>query len=382
MDSLADKFTFIPSDPQIAHVISEIIYEAIDCQKVSQGNIRIGNAGFEQGPEDYCPPFDWDDNYNYCDGHSDSNLFVVGTSAGGTFYEQADYQVRMTILTDGVYWTNEVVRADGYDTVDDACSDRGPSNWVGNPYSGNPDEAYMYFDAEGDPASPVDLDSSWSDCVFEEEAVTLLTACDSDVVNRPGVGAVSFDIPRLKYNLDEISLGDEVMVTITLIKCPCGETWTETLNLGRLGCDIEEVFDTWELLYPYGTALGGDDWWDGFVMINIGNNDGMARLNFYEKDGDTASMVIAIPSKGMFVDTLFNIWSAPAGGMIIEPITQTGGTGVIGDSQLYIVACSNFRADGFLFMGDWTISTKKGQSMGYLPRLTIYGLCGSFPSPF
>jgi hypothetical protein len=366
MDSLGDKFTFIPSDPQIAHVISQILFNVVECAKIEQGNIIIGNAGVEQGPSDYCPPFDWDDNERYCDGHSDSNMFVVETSAGGTFYEIADYQVQMTILTDGVYWTNEVVEAEGYATASDACDDGSPGNDVGDPAN------YTYLDADDNPASPVDLDTDWSSCTFSEDAVTLITDCDSGVVNSSGIRAVGFDIPAMKYNLDQITIGDEVMVTITLIKCPCGATWSETVNMGRLGCDPPDA-PGYSLLYPYATAIAGDGWWDGFVIINPSSSDGEATLYFWESDGDQASMVVAVPANadgGMFVDTLSNMMSAPVGGQIVQAMTQIGGTGVIGDAQCYIVACSDFQGDGFLFMGNWDLAMQKGEAMGYLPRLS------------
>jgi hypothetical protein len=366
MDSLGDKFTFIPSDPQIAHVVSQILYNVVECAKIAQGNVIIGNAGVEQGPSDYCPPFDWDDNERYCDGHSDSNMFVVETSAGGTFYEIADYQVQMTILTDGVYWTNEVVEAEGYATSSDACDDGSPGNDVGDPAN------YTYLDADDNPASPVDLDTDWSSCTFSEDAVTLITDCDSGVVNSSGIRAVGFDIPAMKYNLDQITIGDEVMVTITLIKCPCGATWSETVNMGRLGCDPPDA-PGYSLLYPYATAIAGDGWWDGFVIINPSSSDGEATLYFWESDGDQASMVVAVPANadgGMFVDTLSNMMSAPVGGQIVQAMTQIGGTGVIGDAQCYIVACSDFQGDGFLFMGNWDLAMQKGEAMGYLPRLS------------
>jgi hypothetical protein len=338
-------------------VVSQILYNVVECEKVATGNIVIGNAGMVQGPSDSCPPFDWDDNWWYCDGHSDSNLFVVETSAGGTFYEQADYQVRMTILTDGVYWTNQPVRADGYSTAASACSARSPGPWVGNL------DQYMYFDAVGNPASPVDLDVSgmYQACTFSEDAVTLLTDCDSMIVDNNSTRAVSFDIPAMKYNLDEITIGDEVMVQITFIKCPCGEVWTETVNVGRLGCDPSEG-PGYSLLYPYATAMTGDKWWDGFVIINLGSTAGEATLFFWEEDGDQGQMVVSVPANadgGMFVDTLANMAAS---------VTQIGGGGVVGDAQCYIIACTDFMADGFIFMGNWEPAAQKGEAMGYLPR--------------
>jgi hypothetical protein len=67
MDSAGDKFTFIPSNPQVAHVVGAVSYTLIDCEKVATGNIELGSTA-GQGGNDSCVDFDWDTGEGYCPG--------------------------------------------------------------------------------------------------------------------------------------------------------------------------------------------------------------------------------------------------------------------------------------------------------------------------
>ena len=93
-----------------------------------------------------------------------------------------------------------------------------------------------------------------------------------------------------------------------------------------------------------------------------------ALAEFYETDGDTGKMVVSVPPNQMYVSTLYNMFNAPVGGQVVMAMAQTGGGGTLGDAQCYAVACTQFDADGFMFMGNWEATQQKGESMGYLPR--------------
>jgi hypothetical protein len=215
-----------------------------------------------------------------------------------------------------------------------------------------------------------------SDCDFDEDAVTLLTECAATLVTEGDQRALAINIPSMKYNLSEITLGDTVTIEISLIKCPCGSVWTETLDVGTLGCPEAPGGPANGLLYPYATAMSGDTWWDGFVIINYGSEDGTATLYFWESDIDQGQMIVSVPAGGMFVSTLGQMLTAPVGGQVVQAMTQIGGTGVIGDAQLYIVACTDFSTDGFIFMGNG-VATARGEAMGYLPRDDKDSLCSA-----
>lgn len=366
MDSLADKFTFIPSDPQIAHVVSPTNYEVITCEKVATGNIVVGGVG-GQGGNDSCVAFDWDqiNDPGYCSNHANGNRFIVQTTDVFKYYDVADYQIEMTITTDGVYWTDEAVVAYAYESSTNVCAGDSPV--------GSDTFTADYYDAIGGDTTAVS--NADTDCDFEDEAVTLVTDCSTSLITAGNARAIVINIPGMKYKLDEITMGDEVLVDITFIKCPCGELWTETLSVGVLGCP-DEPGVTFSLLYPYGTAMAGDTWWDGFVVTNISADAGSATLYFWEADGDQGQMVVSVPAGGMFVGTFANMLTALPGGQIVQGMTQIGGTGVIGDSSLYVIACTDFSCDGFIFMGNG-VATARGEAMGYLPRDDKTGICSA-----
>jgi hypothetical protein len=364
MDSAGDKFTFIPSNPQVAHVVGAVSYTLIDCEKVATGNIELGSTA-GQGGNDSCVDFDWDTGEGYCPGtHSSTNLFVVETTSAGTFYSVGEYQLEMTILTDGVYWTDDSPVGESFITGENACADGYPNVTVFT--------VAEYYDADGN-AGAAPVPASSSDCDFTEDAVSLITDCSDTLITTGNRRAVAFDIPAMKYRLNEVMAGDEVIIEIKLIKCPCGSVWTQQLNVGTFGCAAPEG-PTFSLLYPYGTAMSGDVWWDGFVLTNISSDAGTATLYFWEADNDQGQMIVSVPAGGMFVSTFSAMLNAPVGGQVVQAMTQIGGSGVIGDSQLYVIACTDFNVDGFIFMGNG-VATARGEAMGYLPRDNKSGLC-------
>ena len=86
-----------------------------------------------------------------------------------------------------------------------------------------------------------------------------------------------------------------------------------------------------------------DNFWDGFALVNLDNVDGTATLYFNESDGDKGYMVVSVSEGAMFVRTLSDMFVAPVGGQVVEPLTQTSGDGMLGDERLFIVACTDFQ---------------------------------------
>jgi len=364
LDSTADKFTFIPSNPQIAHVVDVIGFEVIDCKGVKPE--RIDTADVTQGPG--CPAFDWDAHYpgnGYCTiaaPQVTDNLFIIATTEPDVYFQDLEYQISMEIRTDGIYWTDQAVNVTGYSSEQVACGSAASAQPFGA------QAQYVYTKPIGSP-----IDAANTDC-DETGPQMLLTNCDTiNTADASHIKAININIPALKYNLEEITPGDEVLVEITLLNCPCGVVFSTTVSLGYLGCDTGIGGSGQSLLFPYYTSCedaNGDGFWDGFAVVNTSGSAGEAVIYCYENDGDAAQMTVAVPAHGMYVATTNGMMNAPVGGQVLAAMTQTGGTGTWGDDRCYMVVCADFHCDGFAFMGQSNGSTAKGESMGYLPRNT------------
>jgi len=355
MDSKLDKFTFIPSNPQIAHVVDPVNYQMVECKGALTDRISVGEVT-QQGPG--CPAFDWDDDYGYCS-LEHNNKLLIDTAQPGMFWDAGEYQIQIEILTDGVYWTNQAIAAEGYGSAIQACAADLTNSVFGTPAN------YAYTNPTLPPIAVSNLDC---DPVGPQTVTT-----DCAVIAGPAnMKVVNINIPALKYNIEQIILGQHVEVQITLIKCPCGEVNTWTVDLGALGCDDDgDGGAATSLLFPYYTSCedgAADPFWDGFVVTNLGNQAGEAIIYCYESDGDSAQMTVSVPAHGMYVATTSAMMNAPVGGQVVSAMTQTGGTGTWGDDRCYMVVCTDFSSDGFAFMGRSSDAGAKGESMGYLPR--------------
>ena len=109
-DSRNDKFTFEPSNPQIAHIFGSVGYALTVCKAgILPGRISIGTEG-EQSI-DSCKPFDWDaagEAGGYCNSRADTPLLLIEIMPSNFSFANIDYQIEMTLLTDGVYFTNPI----------------------------------------------------------------------------------------------------------------------------------------------------------------------------------------------------------------------------------------------------------------------------------
>nr|WP_320051359.1 hypothetical protein [uncultured Desulfuromonas sp.] len=340
LDSAADKYTFIPSDPQVAHIVSATGYSLYECEKNAVGRIIIGEAEY-QGTES-CISFDFEDGAGYCaNTHSTNNALIIKATAD---MPVTDYNVELEILTDGVYWSNEALSATSYEDAANACAstnaiatDGGVPTWT---------------DADGvavTAAAPrVDGVSEDCDVASTNQAVTLTLA------NVAPVGAdaryLKFDMPAFNYDLDEITAGDEVEVRVKLSKAPCGEILEDTFVVGTFGCIEAGV--SYDVTFPYFTEITGDAYWDGMAIVNLSGTDGTADLTIYEADGDVFTASYDVDAHGMVVFNTSDLLS-----------TATG-SGTLGDARFYVEVEADFNVDGFAMMAN----SATGESMGYLPR--------------
>jgi hypothetical protein len=135
-DSKDDKFTWIPSNPQIAHVVTSNTLSFEACSKAASGNIVLPGSA-SQGSSSTCVEIEneagLNDSYagtasGFCTSTHRNNKAIIRTSDNSAF-DNADYSLTLTILVDGatgdngVYFTDATLGTEGYDTLTAACAD-------------------------------------------------------------------------------------------------------------------------------------------------------------------------------------------------------------------------------------------------------------------
>jgi hypothetical protein len=203
MDSKGDVYTFIPSNPQIAHIVSAGQFQLEECKDRSTGNIPIGETA-GQGSSETCDYFDNETNSGFCSNVAHANNKLIIRSVNSAF-DQVDYDVTVEILVNGVagdngvYFSNTGVKSQGYDTEEDACAGASTSA------VGGTTKYYNSADGSITPAAPAS-----NNCTVKtvNRAVKLVvTEDDLDL------GATNdylyIDLPSFNYDLAEVSDGDD-----------------------------------------------------------------------------------------------------------------------------------------------------------------------------
>jgi hypothetical protein len=106
MDSKGDVYTFIPSNPQIAHIVAAGQFQLEECKDRSTGNIPIGETA-GQGSSETCDYFDNETNSGFCSNVAHANNKLIIRSVNSAF-DQVDYDVTVEILVNGVAGDNGV----------------------------------------------------------------------------------------------------------------------------------------------------------------------------------------------------------------------------------------------------------------------------------
>ncbi len=350
MDSKLDKFSFIPTDPPIAHItggdISRYICSKEACAIIKRSTLQAS-----------CE-FDNDNGTGFC--LDKINRLIIQTA--GTFDPNTTYQITASILVNGsysdaqgVYFSSGGVTASAYQTGTDACANS-------TPYQVTP--PITYYTALGAVATPL---VSNPNCLISgttraTRLITTSTALFDSAVYR----YLYINLPTFFYDSTVMNDGDLVELEYAITKAPCGELIRETICIGTFNSSCTGTTST-SLLYPYFTPMNddpaNDDYWDGIVITNLGTSAGTATLTIYEQDGDVGTMTTSsIAANSMYVNLLWSMY----GGM-----TKISGSGTLGDSRCYIVVCTDFLSHGFAMVGNQAT----GESMGYLPDKTLTDLC-------
>jgi hypothetical protein len=348
MDSKDDKFTFIPSDPQIAHIIAGLTYAVKTCKTANCGSISIPTSTTQTST---CG-FDNETGTGYClTGRPVSNHITIE----GKFDSNDDYYIEASIKVNaveyvdkGVYFSNGTLGV-ASSTVDPSCTLPATAALAPATYKlANKTTTTL---------------SGATSCVVKASDRAVYLKTPSFKVATGSFMAV--DLPSFVFDSTVIKEGDKVEVVLTLSKAPCGTLLTATHCIGTFGCASATTTQT--LVFPYFTQMGtsDDNYWDGFVVTNLSAKDGTAKLTIYEMDGDVATMSVPVAANGIYVDLLSN--------MMADMTLTKSVNGTLGNARAYIVVCADFTCDGFAMMGE-----PSGTSMGYLPRNSlnvVSGLC-------
>lgn len=352
-DSKDDKFTFNPSNPEVAHIFTPLTI-AFDPCKRTVGRIIMGARTGQQGNED-CVAFDNETAAGYCVNSAHGGNYVVIHSSAP--FDSAQYQLELEILVNGqpgdngVYFTNQDLLSESVTSKTLACD--GVFAETTHAFATN-----SYYLSTGAAAVPVIPNAAECDVADAARAVRLVTAT-TDL----GIGLndtyIALDLPAFNYDLDEITANDVVTVRVSINKVPCGTIFSDVWEIGTFNCQVPGISTS--MYFPYFTNMAdGDIFWDGFVVTNISGNDGTFTITVYEKDGDVGVLpaAIAVPARGQYVNLL---------SLMLPTMTKQSGSGTLGDSSCWIYVSGDFSMDGFAMIAN----AATGESMGYLPRLPL-----------
>lgn len=348
-DSQGDKYTFIPSNPQIAHIVAAASYQSVDSKGQDVGTVPIGETVDQVGSS--CVAFDNDNNTGYCNGTSDSNSLIINRTDGP--FASDDYILELTILVNGeegangVYFDDSVPQTGGADTLEDA-----------GVVAVAPVGASTYYNAAGAMVDTADL--GVDECAVDTDGKAVMITTAGHGLNLAASNDfLKVDLPALVYDADEVQAGDEVVVQVTVTRAPCGELITTDHMVATMAAQCSSTA-TDVAYFPYFTEADGADFWDGLAIVNNSDADGTATITMREADGDVAQATVDISAYGMYVNTL-SAMVADGDFTLVETVEGTLGNA---RSQIMVNA-DGMTIDGFGMIGN----PDTGESMGYLPRV-------------
>jgi len=262
-------------------------------------NIEVGYVTDDvvNGPSGYesCDYFDYDsdmaDGYSGADGYCDNGqnpnckiLFdICDCSDTSRFTSGQTIGIRMTMLTDGVYFAHDedyiAMNKFNDSEYDDGTLCAASFQTGGDRYAEFAG-GFNYYDAAGDACDPAAQAIERCTVPDDDKAVVMESMKDvgyiiqeADVAG--GVCVWWLDMPAMRYDLDEITLGDMVAVKIELLHRDADicDNWEPicdcVVELGILGCESEVIDDISLdncMYFPY--VLFGGNWATGVVVSN------------------------------------------------------------------------------------------------------------------
>ncbi|MFZ5569107.1 MAG: hypothetical protein ACOZF0_01790 [Thermodesulfobacteriota bacterium] len=325
--------TFNPSNPQVAHLIAATTIVLDACKGDLYGYVEP--AG---GQSSSCT-FNYETAASYCTSTTFGGNTLLIENQSGTFFNPNDeYRLTLTISGDGAYFAAAPTAA-SFLPSEDPCSDPGTAVVaLGTPATETGVAVTGYASGADCQAIPA------GERVVEFTTAAAFTGIDTDNVIR-------VDVPLVVYDPAQFDNGDQVTVTVELYRLPCGLIFTDDRIIAEFVDTCAASVPTTTLYYPYAVALDGSQgWWYGMTIGNPSSAAGTAAVTVYESDGDVGTYTTpSIAAGGLAV------YGAST---LLANLTQTAGTGTLGDSSCHIVVVTQFAsAGGFGMTGNGSDST-------------------------
>lgn len=351
MDSQNDKYTFIPSNPQIAHIAAPQqanAFRLAQCSKSTTGTIQMGAV------QKTACLFDYERGTGYCADHVGDHRVIIESmyqvwDAAYTYTATLEILVNGQSGDHGVYFTAENVGLITAADVATHCNDADDTA----------DNSYAATCQAGTNCAAVGTCS-------ETNHTRITSATVGAGVITANNRFMWIDVPQMAYNTATagtmITSGDTVTIRVTLGASNPGASICGTsqfvvgpydVNVGTFGA----CGQNFALVYPYFVAATEANWWSGLAIVNMSTAAGNATVYIYEDDGDEARLTLTIPGNEMWVNLTSALFETA--GMTTTPAGAT-----IGDSRAYMVVCGDFNIDGFAMIGN----NETGEGQGYLPR--------------
>jgi hypothetical protein len=354
-DSILDKFTFT-GDNVVACRVSGADIVCTGCKGVPDGDVLIagGQLGgcsftYETGAG-YCPTFSAAGTTSVWPG----NRVIIQRNTPGMFTTDptADYMLEAEIVSPaaGVYFGGAAMTAWGGNiTTCDLTQCALPCTGTAIAIGGT-----SAFDSGG--ALVTTFDGGTCAVTATQRAVRIATSNITGFVGLNMYNQLWAFLPPFVYDTSLVSDGDVVTVQITLTDLPCTTIHQCDVDVATLvvACATAPA-GAYMMTMPYFPAANDATWWSGAALSNCSATDAGCTLTFYEFDGDAGTWSATIAGNGMWVDLWSNAFSS---------VTQTGGTGSLGDSAFFVcISCTGGTVRSFAMLGDGS----QGQGMAIGP---------------
>ncbi len=381
-DSKADKYTWIPSDPQIAHVVPQKTITLAACDKPACGYIPTPSAAGQGGTLAcvainneaasgglltaqlaYATTAD-----GYCAGTHRNNRLVLQRTDGVGF-DAGLYQVQLEILVNGqtgdfgAYFAGPIAVAASSTLTGAANSASACEITTAGVPAGTP----IYYNA-ANMSSVYQLDAAGTtsltpagdtDCTIAAGGrITKVKTPETSFFNGNDQDFLFVDVPTIIWDNTLLTEGKVLSVRVTLLKAPCGTLFTGDLCIGTRGCQAAtnpDLCREYARTYPF---FGKEaDYVNVLGITNTYSTPLTFAVTVYEKDGDKFSGSITVGANQIQATVLSSLPSATL-------LAGSTGSGILGDSQSYAVVKTVTKATttpfiGFAYLFD---NVKKGQS--------------------
>jgi len=309
----------------VANILSATAFECLPiCKDDDWDYVPITSLGQTAGT---CT-FNYNNAAGYCTtpapAWTGNRLAIKKTSN----FASGDYELVVTLTGDGTYFNNtSTVGVWGYalgTSNDNVCTTTG-MNVV--------DATYWFTQSAPKTAAAADTDCD----VAVTNRVTRLVI-DLGALNPFAI--IKVWIPSFQYHLADVASGDEVYVTLDLVKKPCGSIFTCTEKVAEYidTCPVVVPTVTDCFTFPYFPSINDAVWWNGGAFANCSSADATCTLNFYESDGDWGTYTMTLGPWGA--------WSGLWTSISASIVPDAGNAGTLGDATFFICCCCQPGAGG------------------------------------